>query len=190
MSSARIPSIPPMFWDWATPRKIVLHLLERRNYSDWETFRDSLVNKWTNLNVLGGLIMGGISTVIFSGLSLSNKAFTFGVVALLSSLISIGFGVGLIYVLGDVSGPRLHHIGTTYPNLFLFSISIPQTWATMSFVTFFLCVCFIVWEAENKGWVVRVWRDIPLPRLHIYFARQRDRESRIGRTGLIGSGQD
>lgn len=48
-----------------------------------------------------------VSTVVCSSLPLSGVAFALGVVALLSSLISIGFGTGLIYVLGDVPGESL-----------------------------------------------------------------------------------
>ena len=49
-----------------------------------------------------------MSTILFSSFPISNAAFTLGVMSLLSSLIAIGFGVGLTYVLGDVPGSRLH----------------------------------------------------------------------------------
>ena len=49
-----------------------------------------------------------MSTILFSSLTISNAAFALGVISLLSSLIAIGFGVGLTYVLGDVPGRSLH----------------------------------------------------------------------------------
>lgn len=47
------------------------------------------------------------TTIIFSEFELSAPTFAFGIISLLSSLMSIGFGVGLIYVLGDVRGDTL-----------------------------------------------------------------------------------
>lgn len=49
-----------------------------------------------------------ISTVMFADVELDRVSFGFGVVSLLSSLISIGFGTGLMYVLGDVDGHTLN----------------------------------------------------------------------------------
>ena len=49
-----------------------------------------------------------MSTILFSTYTVSNTTFALGVISLLSSLIAIGFGVGLTYVLGDVPGSRLH----------------------------------------------------------------------------------
>lgn len=49
-----------------------------------------------------------ISTILFASFSIGPVAFALGITSLLSSLIAIGFGVGLIYVLGDVKGFRLH----------------------------------------------------------------------------------
>jgi len=47
------------------------------------------------------------STVVFSPLTIGPASFAIGVTSMFSSLISIGFGVGLIYVLGDVGGNTL-----------------------------------------------------------------------------------
>ena len=43
-----------------------------------------------------------------------------------------------------------------YPRLLLFALSIPEVWAFVSFGTFFADIAVIVWEANNKGWVVKV----------------------------------
>ena len=48
-----------------------------------------------------------MSTIMFANVELDSVSFGFGVVSLLSSLISIGFGTGLMYVLGDVAGDTL-----------------------------------------------------------------------------------
>lgn len=52
-------------------------------------------------------VKSAISTVMFADVELDRVSFGFGVVSLLSSLISIGFGTGLMYVLGDVNGRTL-----------------------------------------------------------------------------------
>ncbi|KAH7320380.1 hypothetical protein B0J17DRAFT_296463 [Rhizoctonia solani] len=57
------------------------------------------MSKWTNLNICG-LIMGAMSTILFADVELDGISFGFGVVSLLSSLISIGFGTGLMSVFG------------------------------------------------------------------------------------------
>lgn len=49
---------------------------------------------------------------MFADVELDEVAFGFGVVSLLSSLIAIGFGTGLMYVLGDVAGETLHVCNT------------------------------------------------------------------------------
>jgi len=41
---------------------------------------------------------------VFANYVLSRASFALGIISLLSSLIVIGFGVGLSYVLADVSG--------------------------------------------------------------------------------------
>jgi len=76
------------------------------------------------------------------------------VISLLSSLIAIGFGVGLIYVLVDVPGSSLHAVGYLHTKLYIFTLSVPQIWAGVSFIAFFASICVIVWEATNKGWIV------------------------------------
>jgi len=152
----RRASFMSLLISWTTPHRQVRYLLAQRNFKDWEAFRDSLVRRWTNLNVVCGLIMGAISTILFANFSIDPAAFALGVTSLLSSLIAIGFGVGLIYVLGDVKGFRLHVIGTLYPKLWIFALSIPQIWAGTSFCAFFACMCVIVWQVSNKELLIRV----------------------------------
>ena len=54
-------------------------------------------------------LVSAASTILFGNFNIIGRSvFALGVVSLLSSLISIGFGVGLTYVLGDVQGPTLH----------------------------------------------------------------------------------
>jgi hypothetical protein len=56
------------------------------------------------------LISVGISattTILFSDFEMDAAAFAFGIISLLSSLMATGFGVGLMYVLGDVDGHTL-----------------------------------------------------------------------------------
>ena len=52
------------------------------------------------------------TTILFSEFEQSAASFAFGLVSLLSSLMAIGFGVGLIYVLGDVHGDTLQVNGS------------------------------------------------------------------------------
>ncbi|KAG8762276.1 hypothetical protein FRC11_010135 [Ceratobasidium sp. 423] len=96
-----------------------------------------------------------MSTIMFANVGLDAVSFGFGVVSLLSSLISIGFGTGLMYVLGDVAGETLKKIGTRYPILFVFALSIPQVWAGICIVTFFLCTGIFAWNASDKGWTAK-----------------------------------
>ena len=60
-------------------------------------------------SILPGLLIGlsATSTILFSNLQLSRIPLALGLASLLSSLVSIGFGVGHIYVLGDVKGTTL-----------------------------------------------------------------------------------
>ncbi|KAF8598021.1 hypothetical protein BDV93DRAFT_354731 [Ceratobasidium sp. AG-I] len=92
---------------------------------------------------------------MFADVELDRAAFGLGVVSLLSSLISIGFGTGLMYVLGDVEGHTLNKIGRRYPILFVFALSIPQVWAGICIVTFFLCTGIFAWNASDKGWTAK-----------------------------------
>jgi len=101
------------------------------------------------------LIMGAMSTVLFANVQLARGPFGFGVVSLLSSLIAIGFGTGLMYVLGDVDGEVLHKIGRRYPILFVFALSIPQVWASICIASFFLCTGTFAWNASDKGWTAK-----------------------------------
>jgi len=141
--------------DCVTPRvtlELLLHGNDNKTMepSHWEAWRDGLVRKWTNLNIVNGLVIGAVSTLLFGSYTFSGGAFAFGVASLLSSLICIGFGVGLIYVLGDVSGHTLRLIALRYPTLFLIALSIPQSWGGISFATFFITTCIIGFQA-NKG---------------------------------------
>lgn len=144
---------------WAAPTEQVSFLvseLEAEGNADrWAAFRDGFMSKWTNLNIVCGLIMGAISTVMFADVELDKVSFGFGVVSLLSSLISIGFGTGLMYVLGDVDGGTLGAIGKRYPILFVFALSIPQVWAGICIVSFFLCTGIFAWNASDKGWTAK-----------------------------------
>ncbi|KAL5512914.1 hypothetical protein ACEPAH_3312 [Sanghuangporus vaninii] len=144
---------------WSTPYVEMDSLRTKGGQSDveklWEQFRDLLQRRWSNLNVTCGLIMGAVSTVVFSDYPLSPASFTLGIISLLSSLIAIGFGVGLIYVLVDVPGGTLQDIDEKYPRLYLFALSIPELWALLSFGSFFIGICVVIWEATNKGWIAK-----------------------------------
>ncbi|OCB90585.1 prenyltransferase [Sanghuangporus baumii] len=164
---------------WSTPYVEMDSLRRKGGQSDveklWEQFRDLLQRRWSNLNVTVrynlffsptiaddspthtqcGLIMGAVSTVVFSDYPLSPASFTLGIISLLSSLIAIGFGVGLIYVLVDVPGGTLQDIDEKYPRLYLFALSIPELWALLSFGSFFIGICVVIWEATNKGWIAK-----------------------------------
>ncbi|KAG8722433.1 hypothetical protein FRC08_002414 [Ceratobasidium sp. 394] len=166
---------------WAAPNEQVRFLVENGDAGLWVGFRDGFMSKWTNLNIVCGLIMGAISTVMFAGVELDSVTFGFGIVSLLSSLISIGFGTGLMYVLGDVAGETLHRIGRRYPILFVFALSIPQVWAGICIVTFFLCIGVFAWNAADKGWTAKV-PDIPAHYMrHLYSYLKRNK------AGIIGS---
>ncbi|KAI5118396.1 hypothetical protein M0805_007530 [Coniferiporia weirii] len=140
---------------WMTPYEQLVYLREKGHLKAWERFRDSLMRRWSNLNVICGLIMGAVSTIVFADFPLTSASFTLGIISLLSSLISIGFGVGMIYVLGDVQGGTLRMIDRRYPNLYLFALSIPEVWAFISFGTFFTGVGVIVWQSADKGWIAK-----------------------------------
>ncbi|OCB91852.1 hypothetical protein A7U60_g871 [Sanghuangporus baumii] len=140
---------------WMTPYEQMVFLRRKRDLKRWELFRDALMRRWSNLNVICGLIMSAVSTIVFADFPLSKASFTLGIISLLSSLIAIGFGVGLIYVLGDVRGSSIVLVDDRYPRLHLFALSIPEVWAFVSFGSFFSGLSVIVWEADNKGWVVK-----------------------------------
>ncbi|QRV97285.1 hypothetical protein RhiJN_25304 [Ceratobasidium sp. AG-Ba] len=140
---------------WAAPTEQVKFLNDNGDDILWVGFRDGFMSKWTNLNIVCGLIMGAISTIVFAGLELDSVTFGFGIVSLLSSLISIGFGTGLMYVLGNVPGSTLGKIGKRHPILFIFALSIPQVWAGVCIVSFFLCVGVFAWNATDKGWTAK-----------------------------------
>ncbi|KAL5492101.1 hypothetical protein ACEPAI_3548 [Sanghuangporus weigelae] len=140
---------------WMTPYEQMVFLRRKRDLKRWELFRDALMRRWSNLNVICGLIMSAVSTIVFADFPLSKASFTLGIISLLSSLIAIGFGVGLIYVLGDVRGSSIVLVDDRYPRLHLFALSIPEVWAFVSFGAFFSGLSVIVWEADNKGWVVK-----------------------------------
>ncbi|KAF9451037.1 hypothetical protein P691DRAFT_808881 [Macrolepiota fuliginosa MF-IS2] len=142
---------------WTTPWQRLKNLVDSpgEDFIEWEHFRDNICRKWVNLNVMCGLVMGAVSTVVFSDYPLSTAGFALGIISLLSSLIATGFGVGLIYVLGDLKGSRYHSLMKQHPKLFTFSLMIPQTWTFVSFVSFFVSCAVIMWEAENKGWLLK-----------------------------------
>ncbi|KAI5118398.1 hypothetical protein M0805_007532 [Coniferiporia weirii] len=140
---------------WMTPYEQLVYLREMGDLKAWERFRERNVRRWSNLNVICGLIMGAVSTIVFSNFPLTRASFALGIISLLSSLISIGFGVGLIYVLGDVEGDMLRMIDQRYPNLYLFALSIPEIWAFISFGSSFTGVGVIVWQSADKGWIAK-----------------------------------
>ena len=41
---------------WTTPQKQIKYLLYKRDFQQWEIFRDSLVNRWLN----GNIVVGGL----------------------------------------------------------------------------------------------------------------------------------
>jgi len=141
---------------WALPYDNVERLKSRRRPEAWVTFRDGLINRWLSLNVVTGLILGAVSTVVCSSIPLSAVAFALGIVSLLSSLTSIGFGTGLIYVLGDVRGETLQKVADRYPRLFPYALAIPQLWAAGSFCVFFVEIFVIAWSQPHGGWVVKI----------------------------------
>lgn len=127
------------------------------------------------------LMTSAISTILSSELSLSHEAFAFGIVSLLSSLTSIGFGVGLIYVLGDVRGVILNvrrasltsattslivmikDIGVRFPNLFVYCLSIPQVslFFNLHFrglVSLCLLICLYKRSGQGRALVRSFWR--------------------------------
>ncbi|TFK42594.1 hypothetical protein BDQ12DRAFT_757564 [Crucibulum laeve] len=170
ISLLKIPSFLNSAFEWITLQPQVRYLRVRENYGHWMNFRDALVRRWTNLNIVketnrllqclvwfdNEYFRSAISTVLFADYPIASSAFALGIVSLLSSLISIGFGVGLIYVLGDVDGRRLHIIATLHPKAFVFALSIPQTWAAISFAAFFACTCVILWESLNQSILVKM----------------------------------
>ena len=157
----------------------------RRGWSVY--FQCGLIMRYYNQLFFGWARCSGsssaISTILFSPFTISNAAFALGVISLLSSLIAIGFGVGMTYVLGDVPGTSLHvrwiqvdylmtssvtgtydgqAIGFLHTKLYIFALSVPQ--ACYLFFLFFLlnsipwqvwsCVSFIAFFASIS---VIVW---------------------------------
>ncbi|KAG8856926.1 hypothetical protein FRB96_006189 [Tulasnella sp. 330] len=133
---------------WAIPYDSVQRLKSRGEPAKWVGFRDGLINRWLSLNVVTGLILGAVSTVVCSNIHLTALAFALGIVSLLTSLISIGFGTGLIYVLGDIIADR-------YTVLFPYALAIPQLWAAGSFGVFFAEILVITWSQRQGGWIVK-----------------------------------
>jgi len=61
--STRIPFVPlpkpsvvlgqlSVVSDWMTPKRQIKHLLECDDSQSWEAFRDGMVRRWTNLNIV------------------------------------------------------------------------------------------------------------------------------------------
>ncbi|KAJ3571888.1 hypothetical protein NP233_g3461 [Leucocoprinus birnbaumii] len=134
--------------DWTTPRQTLTSLVNSPGdgFIEWEHFRDNLCRKWVNLNVMCGLVMGGVSTILFSDYPLSSAVFSMSVISLLSSLIAIGFG-GLSRIWKNLM--------EQHPMLFMFSLTIPQTWTFISFASFFAGCIVLLWQATNKGWTLK-----------------------------------
>jgi len=138
-----------------TPR-IRLNLLlygdeSRVKITHWEIWRNGLTRKWKYLIIICGLVTTAVSSVLFGNYGLSSSALAAGVVSLLSSLICIGYGAALIYVLGDAPGSILRSAGTRYPILFVTVLSIPQLWGGIAFSAFFISICIIGFQATDKG---------------------------------------
>ena len=56
MSLLAIGSFVSTVLSWTTPRKQIKYLLGEGDFQQWETFRDRLVHRWLNANiVVGGL---------------------------------------------------------------------------------------------------------------------------------------
>jgi len=140
---------------WTMPYDHVQRLRSRHDAASWVRFRDGLMDRWSSLNIVTGLIMGAVSTIVCSSLPLSGFAFALGIVSLLGSLISIGFGTGLIYVLGDCRGETLQEISERYSLLFPYALAVPQVWAAVSFCVFFAEVVAIAWGQSGAGWLVK-----------------------------------
>ena len=56
MSLLAIGSFVSTVLNWTTPQKQIKYLLAKKDFEQWETFRDSLVQRWLNTNIMvGGL---------------------------------------------------------------------------------------------------------------------------------------
>ena len=42
---------------WTTPQNQIKDLLDRKDFDEWETFRDSLVSRWSNGSVVVGSLL-------------------------------------------------------------------------------------------------------------------------------------
>ena len=42
---------------WTTPQNQIKDLLDRKDFDEWETFRDSLVSRWSNGSVVVGILL-------------------------------------------------------------------------------------------------------------------------------------
>jgi len=54
MSLLAIGSFVSTILSWATPQKQIKYLLDKKDFQQWETFRDSLVHRWLNGNIVVG----------------------------------------------------------------------------------------------------------------------------------------
>lgn len=143
---------------WLTPQRTLKRLSEApgENSVQWEDFRDTKCRKWVTLNIICGLIMGAITTLLFSNYPLSTGAFTLGAFSLLSGLIATSLGTGLIYVLCSLKGIQYQALVSRSPVLFALTLVLPQAWAMACFSSFYLACAVALWEANNKAWVVKL----------------------------------
>ncbi|KAF9451034.1 hypothetical protein P691DRAFT_808876 [Macrolepiota fuliginosa MF-IS2] len=111
-----------------TPQRQLRNLLDNpgKDFVEWEFFRDAKCRKWVTLNVTCGLIMGAVTTIIFSKYPVGRAAFVLGSASLMSGLIATGIGVSLMYVLGDLKGRQYQNLMLKHPVLFSFVLVLPQ----------------------------------------------------------------
>jgi hypothetical protein len=56
MSPLAIGSFASTVLRWTTPQKQIKYLLAEKDFQQWETFRDSLVQRWLNTNIMVGCL--------------------------------------------------------------------------------------------------------------------------------------
>ncbi|KAI5118394.1 hypothetical protein M0805_007528 [Coniferiporia weirii] len=155
---------------WMIFYEQLVYSREKGDLKAWERFRDELMGRWwKNLIVAVGPLKESsfmdpdalltslrrsytVFAIVKTNFLLTGVPLTLGIISLFSSLASVGFGIGMRCVLGDVQGATLRR----YPNLYLFALSIPEIWTFISFGSFFIGVGTIVWQyVAAKGWAAK-----------------------------------
>ena len=72
-----LSALGALFLSWLTPSLQISYLRERKDFQGWEYFRDGLVRRWTNSNIM--VLSTGLRTAHFAdGLSYSPVRFDNG----------------------------------------------------------------------------------------------------------------